>query len=135
MKTITKLIVIFMIPLMAAACATTPFALDEKYDLGNELEEATQIYKYRVMSWEKVDNQSLILQTGPNEYYLIILHRPAYNLVFNESIGISHTGDMVKPGYDQVYVYDPVGKDSYIIHKIYKLKDRQQARDIKERLG
>ena len=135
MKTTTKLSIIFVVSLMAAACATAPITIAEKYDLGNELEEATQIFKYRVMSWEKVDNQSLILQTGPNEYYLIVLRRPAHNLVFNESIGVSNTGDMVKPGYDKVVVKDSAGTDSYIIHKIYKLKDRQHAKDIKAKLG
>jgi hypothetical protein len=86
------------------------------------------------MSWEKVDNQSIILQTGPSDYYLIVLLQPSHSLVFSEAIGISDTRDMIKSGFDNVVVEDSAGTNSYIIHKIYKLENRQQAKEIKKRL-
>jgi hypothetical protein len=120
---------------MLAACATSPITLAEKYNLDGELEEASEIYKFRLMSWETIDNQSLIVQTGPNEYYLIVLRRPSPNLVFSESIAISDTGNMVRPGYDRVIVEEAARLEPYVIEKIYKLKDREQANEIKEKLG
>lgn len=135
MKAIIKLIVVFIIAIMATACATAPISLPEKYNLDNDLEEVTEIFKFRVKSWEKVDNQSLILRTDVKNYYLIVLRRPAPNLVFSENIGISDTVDRIKRGYATVYIANPSGNESYIIHKIYKLKDQQHAKDIKEQLG
>jgi hypothetical protein len=119
---------------MATACATMPVTLAEKYNLDNELEEATEIYNFQIKSWEPIDNQSLIFRANVNDYYLIILQRPALSLPFSENIGVTLTVDKVKPGYDNVVVKDSAGIESYIIHKIYKLKDRQQVKEIKKRL-
>lgn len=135
MQTIKQIAIVFLISLMAAACATSPVTLAEKYNLDGELEEATEIYKFRLMSWETIDNQSLIVQTGPSEYYLIVLRRSSPNLVFSESIGISDTGNMVRSGYDRVIVEESGSLEPYVIQKIYKLKDREQANEIKEKLG
>ena len=132
MKAITKIIFILITSIMAAACATTPITLPEKYNLDNELVQVTQIYKFRQISWEKIDNQSIILRTGPSDYYLIVLLQPSHSLVFSEAIGISDTSDMIKAGFDNVVVEDSAGTNSYIIHKIYKLEDRQQPKEIKK---
>ena len=134
MKAMTKLILIFIISLMATACATTPVTMPEKYNFDNELVEATEIYNFRIKSFEPIDYQSLIFQTDVNDYYLIILQRPARGLPFSESIGVTLTVDKVKPGYDNVVIKDSAGIESYIIQKIYKLKDHQQAIEIKKRL-
>ncbi len=134
MKAIAKLIVISIITLMSIACATAPISLPDKYNLGNKLVEVDQILKFRVKSWEKIDNQSLILRTDVKDYYLIILQRPAPYLVFSENIGISDTIDRIRSGHDLVFINDSTGREPYIIHKIYKLKDQQQAKEIKERL-
>jgi hypothetical protein len=135
MKVITKPILIFIISLVATACATTQVTLPEKYvTLENELEEVQEIYKFNARSWEKVDNQSLILRTGPSDYYLIVLHRPARSLVFSEAIRITDTVDKIKPGYDHVIVEDSAGRDTYIIQKIYRLEDRKQSEKIKKQL-
>jgi hypothetical protein len=63
-----------------------------------------------------------------------VLTRPADQLMFTETIGISHTGANVKPGYDKVTVYSSPNTETYVIHKIYKLKDREEANAIKEQL-
>jgi hypothetical protein len=134
MKAIIKIILIFVISLMATACTTTPVTPPEKYNLDNELVEVTQICKFREINWETVDNQSIILRSGPTDYYLIVLLQPSHSLVFSEAIGISDTNDMIKAGYDHVVVKDSGGTNSYIIHKIYKLEDRHQAQEIKKRM-
>lgn len=135
MKAITKMIFISIIFLMTTACATTPFKLAEKYNLDNELTETKEIYKFRVKSWEAVDYQSLILRTDVDDYYLIILQRPTRSLPFAENIAITDSFEGIKPGLDNVIVVDSAGAESYVIQKIYKLKDRQQANEIKKRLG
>ena len=134
MKAITKLTGILIISLLAAACATTPFKLEEKYNFDNELQEATEISNWRIDSWESIDYQSLIIRTDFNEYYMVILNRPAVSLPFSESIGITITASGVRPGFDNIIVSDSYGSESYIIHKIYKLKDREQATAIKNRI-
>ncbi|MGD9160571.1 MAG: DUF6491 family protein [Desulfobacteraceae bacterium] len=134
MKAITKLTGILLISLLATACATTPFKVADKYILDNELSEATDITNFRLDSWESIDSQSLILRTDINNYYLIVLDRLALNLPYAENIGITSTTGMVKNGFDSIIVSDSYGTESYTIHKIYKLKDREQATEIKKRL-
>jgi hypothetical protein len=99
------------------------------------LEQVTEIYKYRLHSWQTVDRQSFILQTGPSDYYLIVLRRPSNELMFSEHIAISTTGSSVRSGLDEVTVAHSGIKDSYLINKIYKLKDSQQAREIEKQLS
>lgn len=136
MKPIRLFIPIFFALLMLSACATGPVKLADKYNnLDNQLEEVTEISRFNLMSWEKIDNQSFILQTSPSRFYLILLRRPAWEMPFAESIAISSTGNLVKPGYDRVTVFGTSQTEDYVIHKIFKLKDREAAKQIKEQLG
>ncbi len=134
MKAITKLTGILIALLFLASCATAPLKVADKYNLDNELTEATDITGSRIDSWESIDYQSLIIKANINDYYLIILNRPALSLPFAENIGVTLTVDWVKKGYDEIIVADLSGSESYVIQKIYKLKDRKQAKEIKERL-
>lgn len=134
MKAITKLTGIFLISLLAAACATTPFKIEDKYNFDNELQEQEEVSNFRIDSWESIDYQSLILKTDVNNYYLIVLQRPAPSLPFSESIGVTVTVTNVRSGFDKIIVTDSYSTESYIIYKMYKLKDREQAAEIKKRL-
>jgi hypothetical protein len=134
MKTNMKLIIISILSAFVMACATGPVKLPDKYNFDNKLEEAKEIYNYRIDSWESVDHQSLILRTNVNDYYLFVLQRPAPNLPFSEAIGLTVTIDKVMSGFDDVVVADSAGIESYIIEKIYKLKDKQQAGEIKKQI-
>lgn len=136
MKAIKLLIPLFFALLMLSACAGGPINLAEKYkDLDNQLEQVSEIYRFKLMSWETVDNQSLILQTSPGSFYLILLRRPAHDLLFTETIAVSNTGDMVKSGYDRVTVFGTSQTEDYVIHKIFKLKDRETATQIRDQLS
>lgn len=134
MKKIIKYAVLFFITLVFAACATTNFKVADKYNLDNELKEATEVNSFRIDSWESIDLQSLILKADFNNYYLVILNRPAIALPSSESIGYTVSIDRVKKGFDSIVVADSSGTESYIIHKIYKLESREQATEIKNRL-
>ena len=134
MKAITKFIGILIVSLLATACATTSYKLPEKYNFDNELTEATGISDFRIDSWESIDYQSLIIRTDVHDYYLAVLQRPAQTLPFAELVGITSTTDRVRPGFDHLVVVDSNDREPYIIEKIYKLKGREQAEEIKKRL-
>jgi len=134
MNVLKQLAVFLSVMFIVSACAGTAIKPYEKYDLDDQLEPASEILRYNLMGWETIDNQSFVLQTSPNQFYLIVLVRPSDRLLFTESISISHTGDMVKPGYDKVTVLDATQTETFVIYKIYKLKDRQQANEIEKQL-
>lgn len=135
MKTLIKFIIISIVSLMIAACATTPFKVAKKYNLGDELTEVSAINSFKLAGWESIDYQSLIIRTKVNGYYLIVLQRPAPTLPFSEEIAVTLTVDKLRAGFDDIVVSDSSGSDSYTIYKIYKLKDREQASEIKKRLS
>ena len=119
---------------MVTSCATVQPDLPKKYDFDKELEKATEIHSFRIKSWESIDYQSLIIRANVSDYYLLVLNRPARSLSFAENIGITLTVDKAKPGFDNIVVADSAGTEEYIIKKIYKFKDREQAKEIKNRL-
>jgi len=124
-----------MVLLTIFACAgMKSFEHNEKYNLDDQLEAVTEIQKYTMRDWQTVDNQSFVLQTGTSNYYLIVLNHPSTEIMFAETIKISSTGAVVKPGYDKVTVYQSGRGQDYSIHKIYKFKDREQVAEIKAQL-
>lgn len=136
MKPIKLFIPLFSALLMLSACASEPIKLADKYtNLDSQLEQVSNISRFNLMSWETIDNQSLILQTSPDSFYLILLRRPAYDLMFTETIAVSNTGNLVKPGYDRVTVFGPMQREDYVIHKIFKLKNRETATQIRDQLS
>jgi hypothetical protein len=130
MKTLNKLITIFTVLLFASICAVAWAAMPAKYDLDKQLEKVDSIYKYKFMSWEKVDNQSFVLQTSPSDYYLIVLSSPSTKLLFSERVRINSTNNMVRPGFNNVIVHQGEGTEELIINKIYKFKDHKQVEEI-----
>jgi hypothetical protein len=130
-----KLAIVFIgLFFIISACATTSQQTAGKYDLADQLEPVSEILRYNLMGWETVDSRSFILQTAPSRYYLIVLTRPSDQLVFTESISITHTGAMVKPGYDKVTVYGSPYNETFVIDKIFKLEGRDQANAIRKQL-
>jgi hypothetical protein len=134
MKAIIKFSFISVLLILAVSCATTPRALPEKYNLDNELEAVKQIYTFKAITWKEVDKQSIILTVNGNDYYLLVLDRPVPSMFFVHTLGIDGANHSITPGYDRVIVRDSTGTDYYVIDKIYRLKDWDQAEKIKERL-
>lgn len=135
MKTLNKLVSIFTALLLVSMCAVAWAAMPAKYDLDKQLEKVDSIYKYKFMGWEKVDNQSFVVQTSPSDYYLIVLSSPSDRLPFAEQVAINSLNNTVRPGYNNVIVHSPNGtKDEYIINKIYKFKDHKQVEEIEAQL-
>jgi len=124
------------IALFVASCATGGIELPEKYVLDDQLESVPDISKYQgYTSWDAVDSQSLILQTSPSNYYLIVLQTRASELRFSEAIRISSSGSRVRAGMDTVTVLRrSVKGPPYRIEKIYRLKGREQVQTIREQI-
>ena len=131
---IARVFSIFVLLIMAVSCATTPHTIPEKYNLDNELEAVDRIYAPTISGWKKVDIQSVILRANVTDYYLLVLSRPMYTMITNLSIRISSTGSDITPGFSRIFVGDSVGTEDYFIEKIYKLKGKEQAKEIRERL-
>ena len=134
MKVMIKVASIFILFIMVVSCATTVWVLPEKYNLDDELEAVDQISSFRQPDWEEVDNQSVILKLSLKDYYLLVLRRPI-NTMIPITIGISSTISTITAGFDQIVVTESGVVQYYTIEKIYKLKGREQADEIKERFG
>ena len=124
------------VALLMSSCATGRIELPEKYVLDNQIESVSHISKYQgYSSWDTVDNQSFILQTSPSNYYLIVLQIAATEQRFSESIKISSSGSRVRAGMDTVtFLGRSIKGPPYRIEKIYRLKDREQVRTIREQI-
>jgi hypothetical protein len=134
MKLIIKFSSILVLLIMVVSCATTPYTIPDKYNLDNELEAVDRIYAPSMTSWQEVDIQSVILRANVTDYYLLVLRRPMYTRFTDFSMGISSTGSYITPGFDRIFVGDAAGPQYYYIDRIYKLKGKEQAREIRERL-
>jgi len=131
MNTIKRLTTILVIMLFAATYALAESSVPEKYNLDGQLKRVEYMSNTNFMDWESVDAQSLVVQTSPSTYYLVVLSSRAFNMPFVEYIGITGMNLMTRPGYDNVYVREPNRRwGRYIINRIYKLEDRRQVRDI-----
>jgi hypothetical protein len=81
--------------------------------------------------WIKVDNQSLIIRTGPSEYHLLVLQIPAAYLMFSENISFISPTNVIRAGLDLVQLDDNI---NYVIDRIYKINNHEQMYAIKNQL-
>lgn len=131
MKIIKKLAIASVIILLASTFAVASKWMPEKYELDNQLTKVDKISNTNLMGWEKIDNQSFILQTSPSTYYLIVLTSQAWNLPFTERIGITGRSLMIRPGYDNVWVREAGNRwDKHIINRIYRIENKKQVWEI-----
>lgn len=79
----------------------------------------------------KVDPQSFILRSAPNNYYLFILNMPAPDLMHVNTISIRPQLNVIKAGRD----YIDLGGLKYLIERIYKIENAQQMHTIKNQLA
>ena len=136
MKTTSKIFMVLISLMFIAACATTgKIAVPEKYNLSNKLEQVTEINRVRIMDWEDIDNQSLIIETAPSEYYLVVLMIPSPEIYFRNRISITHSGSQIRAGLDSVIVSDGARmRQSYPIDRMYKIKGYKQMIEIMNQL-
>lgn len=84
--------------------------------------------------WIEVDQQSLIVQTSPREYYLLVLQIPAPELMFSEDISIYCMGNIIKAGSDYVQFPDYNYNLRYPIARIYRINGPEQMYAIRDQL-
>lgn len=119
---------------IVSKCVVAYAEIPAKYNLDNQLEQISEISDNNFREWEMVDDQSFILQNSPSDYYLIVLRSPSDELPVNDSVKISETNTIIKPGLSKVIVRSNGIKDRYIVYKIYKLKGADQAEEIRAQL-
>lgn len=134
MNKIQLVISILIIWLIGSACAVGGGWMPRKYDLDSQLTRVDGMPNTNIMGWEKIDVQSLVVQTSPSTFFLIVLSTPAWDLPFTETIGISGLNLSIRPGFDSVIVPGPAFTDRYIINRIYRLENRAQVREIEAQL-
>jgi hypothetical protein len=135
MRTHNNVLFVLTILIMISGCAGGTIQMPQKYALEGQLEQVKTIYKYRIIEWEKVDNQSLIIETGPSDYYLLVLKIPSPELVFRNRIGLSSTGNMVRAGLDDLIIYNGAHmRSTYPIDRIFRIKGREQMRAVRDQL-
>jgi hypothetical protein len=84
--------------------------------------------------WTEVDHQSLIIRTGPSEYYLLVLDRPAPEIMFSEDISIYSMNNVLKAGADYVEFPRYNNNIRYTIERIYKINGLEQMHAIRHQL-
>lgn len=134
MKYLKILISSFLI-LMLTACATTAESEADKakYEF-NELTELSSIPNWRLDSWDVIDSKSLIVETLPNQSYLLVLATPIQNLKIAVGILVSSSVGSVKARFDTVSTArNPMFKSS--IQTIYKLDSDEQITAVKQQIA
>jgi hypothetical protein len=84
--------------------------------------------------WIEVDQRSLIVQTSPREYYLLVLQTPAPELMFSEDISIYCMGNVIKAGSDSIQFPDYNNNLRYPIARIYRINGPEQMHAIRDQL-
>ena len=80
--------------------------------------------------WIKLDIQSLILRNGQDEYYLLVLQRPAYNLLEVDTISFVNMLNVLRAKKDLV----GIGGQKYVIERIFKIESSDIIPAIKNRI-
>lgn len=81
--------------------------------------------------WIKVDTQSLILRNGPNDFYLLVLQRPAYDLLTVDTISFVNTLNIIRAKKD----FLQIGAEKYFIERIYKIDGNDKMYTIKNQIS
>ena len=119
--------------LLLAACGAQPErdpAEERKYELSG-LPEVDRIQNYRLHGWQSIDGRSLIVDTGPSTFYLVILNRNLTHLRNAEAIAISPTAGTGQARFDTVpTLREPMDKAT--IQRIYRLNGRDEAQLAKK---
>lgn len=127
-------IVAVILSVFLTACASEPKQLEapNKY-VFSDLTEVDVITDWRLDGWTEIDENSLIVRTGPKTSYLLILTRPNYDLKMAQGIIVSTTAGSVKARFDAVSTLRK--KDiRYPIARIYELEGKQQRNEVKARI-
>ena len=125
-----------VITIFVTGCTANPIIIDQKYTFP-EFEEVSNLSNFNLMGWEVVDSQSIIIQTGPSEYYLLVLGHRMSDLNFAETIILTSTGNRIEAKFDCVEVVEPTCSPRSIpavINTIYKLDGQSGVSYVKNKI-
>ena len=90
-------------------------------------EEVRSVSNSSVSGWAPINDQVLIMSTGPNRKYLVVLSRPDHHLVYSFKLAVTHTGGEIMAKFDKVYPQEEGIKLGIPIKAIYKLDSKEQV--------
>lgn len=126
-----RVLLISTVMSLLVACASEPKQpIDPNKYVFDDLTEVDVITNWRLQGWTEIDENSLIVRTGPKTSYLLILTRPNYDLKMAQGIIVSTTAGSVKARFDAVSTLRK--KDiRYPIERIYELEGKDQRNAVK----
>jgi Family of unknown function (DUF6491) len=131
-KILTILLAFVLTMFLSVSAPAATITIPDKYNLNNQLEQVHKFWRVRIMDWEAIDNQSLVIETSPGLYYLLVLTVPSYELPLKMNrIGITNSGSMIREGTDSVIVSGAGHyRQNYPIERIYKISGSKEMRAI-----
>ncbi|MFC1838652.1 DUF6491 family protein [Thermodesulfobacteriota bacterium] len=102
---------------------------DESADISESMPDYFAVMKERDTvvldetknEWIKVDNQSFVIRSIKNEYYLLVLDSPAINLMTTNTITFQLISNSLRARAD----YIDLDNIKYLIERIYKVNNRE----------
>lgn len=126
-----RVLLISTVMSLLVACASEPKQpIDPNKYVFDDLTEVDVITNWRLQGWTEIDENSLIVRTGPKTSYLLILSRPNYDLKMAQGIIVSTTAGSVKARFDAVSTLRKKGI-RYPIERIYELEGKDQRNAVK----
>lgn len=130
MRLMTKSLIAAVAAVSLVACATSA-PREEPLTLAQQLEQkrytvgerVDRIRDYRLSGWNSIDDEHLIIHTGPRDSYLLTLKSPCHNLRSAEHIALSTTVGSVTT-FDKIIVRShPAGfTERCLIEDMHELK-------------
>jgi hypothetical protein len=114
---------------LLAACAAGPTRVTsdqtlERY-LGYAGEPVDRINAIRIVSWEALSDDRIVLRTGPNEAYLVTVYATCRDLRYTNAIRVISQSTHAVTRFDKI----AVGRDTCPIREIRPLDVKQMEAD------
>lgn len=125
----TKLFMLLLAPLLLVACASEPARVTSDQTLERYLSYAgspiDRINAIRIVSWEALSDDRVVLRTGPNEAYLVAVYATCRDLRYTNAIRVISQSAHAVTRFDEI----AVGRDTCPIREIRPLDVRQMEAD------
>jgi hypothetical protein len=121
---------------LVSGCVGDPVTPDAKYTF-TEFESIESVSNMNLSGWEVIDARSIVVHTGPSDYYLLILGHAMSDLHSAETILLTSTGNRIEARFDCVEIVEPScspRSTPAIISTIYKLKDSSSISYVRDKI-
>jgi hypothetical protein len=125
----TKALMALLAPLLLVACASEPTRVTSDQTLERYLSYAgdpvDRFNAIRIDSWESLDDQHLVLRTGPDDAYLLTVYATCRDLRYTHAIRVVSQSSHAVSRFDEIMV----GRDTCPIREIRPLDIKQMKAD------